>query len=198
MKRLAILIAGTALLAACQTSAPPPPPGAAMIDPNDPRFAPGFMAQAASGGQFEIQSSQLALQMSQNAAVRNFANMMIADHSRLNQAVAAAATSARLTPPAPVLLPSDQAMFDQLRAAGAGPGFDLAYKNAQITAHQNALQLMQAFAANGDVPVLRNAAAQAVPVVQMHLNQAQALPVAAVAPPPPPPAAPVGRAGERG
>ena len=197
MKRLAILIAGAAILAACQTGAPPPPPpGAAMIDPNDPRFAPGFMAQAASGGQFEIQSSQLALQMSQNAAVRNFANMMIADHSRLNQAVAAAATSARLTPPAPVLLPSDQAMFDQVRAAGAGPGFDLAYKNAQITAHQNALQLMQAFAANGDVPALRNAAAQAVPVVQMHLNQAQALPVAAVAPPalPPPPR----RAGERG
>jgi len=197
MKRLAILIAGAAILAACQTGAPPPPPpGAAMIDPNDPRFAPGFMAQAASGGQFEIQSSQLALQMSQNAAVRNFANMMIADHSRLNQAVAAAATSARLTPPAPVLLPADQAMFDQLRAAGAGPDFDLAYKNAQITAHQNALQLMQAFAANGDVPALRNAAAQAVPVVQMHLNQAQALPVAAVAPPPPPP--PPRRAGERG
>ena len=199
MKRLAILIAGAAILAACQTGAPPPPPpGAAMIDPNDPRFAPGFMAQAASGGQFEIQSSQLALQMSQNAAVRNFANMMIADHSRLNQAVAAAATSARLTPPAPVLLPADQAMFDQLRAAGAGPSFDLAYKNAQITAHQNALQLMQAFAANGDVPALRSAAAQAVPVVQMHLNQAQMLPVAPVAPPPPPPAAPVGRAGERG
>ena len=197
MKRLAILIAGAAILAACQTGAPPPPPpGAAMIDPNDPRFAPGFMAQAASGGQFEIQSSQLALQMSQNAAVRNFANMMIADHSRLNQAVAAAATSARLTPPAPVLLPPEQAMFDQVRAAGAGPGFDLAYKNAQITAHQNALQLMQAFAANGDVPALRNAAAQAVPVVQMHLNQAQALPVAAVAPPPPPP--PPRRAGERG
>jgi len=197
MKRLAILIAGAAILAACQTGAPPPPPpGAAMIDPNDPRFAPGFMAQAASGGQFEIQSSQLALQMSQNAAVRNFANMMIADHSRLNQAVAAAATSARLTPPAPVLLPADQAMFDQLRAAGAGPDFDLAYKNAQITAHQNALQLMQAFAANGDVPALRNAAAQAVPVVQMHLNQAQALPVAAVAPPAPPP--PPRRAGERG
>jgi putative membrane protein len=85
-----------------------------------------------------------------------------------------------------------------VRAAGAGPSFDLAYKNAQITAHQNALQLMQAFAANGDVPALRNAAAQAVPVVQMHLNQAQALPVAPVAQPytPPPPAP--RRAGERG
>ncbi|HEX6740223.1 MAG TPA: DUF4142 domain-containing protein [Sphingomicrobium sp.] len=198
MKRRLTILLGGALLAACQSTAPPPPPAAAMIDPNDPRLAPGFMAQAASGGQFEIQSSQLALQMSQNLAVRNFANVMIADHSRLSQALAAAATAARLTPPAPVLLPSDQAMLDQLRAAGAGPGFDLAYKNAQITAHQNALQLMQAYAAGGDVPPLRAAASQAIPTVQMHLNQAQMLPVTPVAPTQPPPAAPVGRAGERG
>ena len=198
MRKMLIAVGG-ALLAACQTTAPAPPPGAAMIDPNDPRFAPGFMAQAASGGEFEIQSSQLALQMSQNVAVRNFANMMIADHSRLNQAVAAAATAARLTPPAPVLLPADQAMLDQLRASGGGAAFDLAYKNAQVSAHQNALALMQGYATGGDVPSLRNAAAQAVPVVQMHLNQAQMLPVAPIAAPapaytPPPPR----RAGERG
>ena len=66
--------------------------------------------------------------MSQNAAVRNFANMLIADHTRLSQAVAAAATSARLTPPPPALLPPQQAMLDQLRAAGAGPDFDLAFQ----------------------------------------------------------------------
>ena len=197
MKKALILIGG-ALLAACQTSAPPPPPGAAMIDPNDPRFAPGFMAQAASGDQFEIQSGQLALQLSQNAAVRNFANMLIADHARLSQALAAAATSARLTPPAPELLPQQQAMLDQLRASGSGPSFDLAFKNAQIAAHQNALQLMQGYAASGDVPALRAAAAQAVPTIQMHLNHAQMLPVAAIAPPLPPPAPPAGRAGERG
>ena len=195
MRKIAVILAG-ALIAGCQTTPPPPPPAAAIVDPNDPRFAPGFMAQAASGGQFEILSSQLALQMSQNVAVRNFANMMIADHSRLNQAVAAAATAAGLTPPAPVLLPNDQAMLDQLRASGSGANFDLAYKNAQISGHQAALQLMQTYAAGGDVPALRNAAAQAIPVVQMHLNQAQMLPVTPLAPPPPP--MPVGQRGERG
>jgi len=197
MKKAAILLAGAALLASCQTSPPPPPPAPPVaVDPNNPLFAPAFLAQAASGGQFEIQSSQLALQMSQNPAVRNFANMMISDHSRLNQAMAAAATSAGLTPPAPVLLPPEQAMLDQLRASGGGPNFDLAYKNAQMSGHQQALTLFQNYNAGGDVPALRAAAGQAIPTIQMHLQQAQMLAVTPPPPPPPPPS--TGRAGERG
>jgi putative membrane protein len=49
------------------------------------------------------------------------------------------------------------------------------------------------------VPALRTAAGQAIPTIQMHLQQAQMLQVA-VAPPPPPPVAPPStrRAGERG
>jgi putative membrane protein len=198
MRKLAILFGGAALLAACQTNPPPPPaPPPVAVDPNNPLFAPGFLAQAGSSGQFEIQSSQLALQMSQNVAVRNFANMMIADHTRLAQAVGAAAASAGITPPPPMLLPNDQATLDQLRASEAGPNFDLAYKNAQIAGHQSALQLMQNYNANGDVPALRAAAGQAIPVIQMHLQQAQMLNVAPPAPPPPPAPMP-GRAGERG
>ena len=113
---------------------------------------PGFLAQAASGDQFEIQSSQLALQSSQSIGVRNFANLMISDHTRLSQAMGAAAASARLQPPAPVLLPAQQALLDQLRASGTGPSFDLAYKQAQIGGHQGALTLFQNYATSGDVP----------------------------------------------
>lgn len=196
MRKLAILVGGSALLVSCQTPPPPPPPpeAAPMIDPNNPLFAPGFMAQAASGDQFEIQSSQLALQMSSNPAVRNFANMLIADHARMSQAMAAAATAAGLTPPAPALLPAHQSTLDQLRTTG--PNFDAAFRGVQIGAHQQALQLMQNYAASGDVPVLRNTAQQAVPIIQSHLSQVQML---AIAPPPPPPAPPTsGRAGERG
>jgi len=55
---------------------------------------------------------------------------------------------------------------------------------------------MQNYAAGGDVPVLRNAAQQAIPIIQAHLVQAQALSVA-TAPPPPPPPSPR-QPGERG
>ncbi len=86
MKKLAILLAATTALAACATNTaddmaatePMAPAAAAAVDPNSPLAAPNYMAMAASGDQFEIQSSQMALQMSQNPAVQSFARLMIA------------------------------------------------------------------------------------------------------------------------
>ena len=197
MRTLAILLGGAVVVAACSTNPPPPPPApAAVVDPNNPLFAPGFLAQAGRANQFEIVSSQLALQASQNAAVRNYANLLISDHTRLGAQVTAAAQSAGLTMPPPILLPAQQAALDQLRAAGTGPNFDMAYRQAQIDAHTQAIQLMQNYSASGDVPALRSAAAGAIPMMQMHLQQAQML---NVAPPPPPPPVPTERGvGERG
>jgi putative membrane protein len=194
MKKLAICIAATGLVAGCNNPPPPPPVVAApMVDPNNPLFAPGYTTMAASGDQFEIQSSQLALQMSQNPAVRAFAQMLINDHMRMSQQMVATAQAAGLNPPPPVLLPQHQAMLDQLRAAPMGT-FDTAFRDAQINAHQQALTLHQNYAASGDVPALRNLAAGAVPAIQAHLTQAQSLQVWAAPPPAPAPARP----GERG
>ena len=200
MRSLAILLGGAVALAACSTTAPPPPiaPDNVTLDTSNPLMAPGYLTQAASSDQFEIQSGQLAQQMSQNQAVRNFANMLIADHTRTTQLLTTTAQSAGIAPPPPTLLPPQQAMLDQLRASGSGPSFDMAFKNAQITAHQQALQLHQNYATSGDVPALRNVASQAVPIIQMHLNQAQMLNVGMAPMAPMPAAPPVGRAGERG
>jgi putative membrane protein len=196
MLKVGLFVGGALALAACSSTPRP------MVDPNNPLFAPGYMAQAASSDQFEIQSGQLALQASQNPGVRQFANMIITDHQRSTQMVAAAAVSAHLTPPPPTMLPPQQAMLDQLRAAGTGYSFDQAFQQAQIQAHQSALALHQNYASGGDVPALRNVAGQIVPIVQMHLQAAQSLQIAAPPPPPPaappPPPPPARRAGERG
>lgn len=196
MRKLAILLGGALALAACSTTPAPPP------DINNPLFAPGFLAQAASANQFEIESAQLALQVSQSPAVRNFANVLIADHTLMGQQVAAAAAAAHVPMPAPVLLPAQQSLLNQLRATGAGPSFDMAFQQDQISAHQQGITLMQNYSTGGDVPALRTVAAQAIPVMQKHLAMAQSLQIA-VAPPPPPPPPPMApppprRAGERG
>ena len=198
MRTLAILLVGAMAVAACATNPPPPPaPPAPAVDPNNPLFAPGFLAQAASANQFEIESSQLALQASQNAAVRNYANLLISDHTRLGQQVTAAAAAGGVPMPPPGLLPAQQSALAQLQAAGTGPNFDMAYRQAQIDAHNQAIGLMQNYSASGDVPALRTAAGGAIPMMQMHLQQAQMLNVAP--PPPPPMPAPTERgAGERG
>lgn len=193
MRTLAILLGSAIALSACATTPPPP-------DLSNGMLAPGYLAQAASSDMFEVQSGQLALHASQNPAVVNFANMIIRDHTTSTQMLMAAAQSAQINPPPPFMLPEQQAMLDQLRAAGTGYNFDSVFKQEQIIAHQSALALHQGYAQGGDVPALRATAGQIVPVVQGHLAQAQAL---MVAPPPPPPPAPVttppsGERGERG
>ena len=116
----------------------------------------------------------------------------------MGQQVAAAAI-----PPASrcrhrTLLPAEQAMLDQLRAAGTGPSFDMAYQQQQIAAHQQAIQMMQNYAASGDVPALRTVAAGAIPVMQKHLAMAQALQTRAAAAASADAAPAPGHAGERG
>ena len=193
MKTIAIALSA-ALLGACAATAPPPPQ-APMVDPNNPLFAPAYLEMAASSDLFEIQSSQLALQMSQNPAVRNFANLLIAHHQAMSNNLMNAARSAGLNPPPPALMPRHQAMLDQLRAAG--PNFDMAFRDAQVAAHQEALMLHQNYASGGDVPALRTVAGAAVPIIQQHLSIAQSLQVMAPPPPPPMPATST-TVGERG
>lgn len=183
MRKLAILLGGALALAACTTTAPPP----TQADLSNPLIAPGYLAQAASSDQFEIQSGQLALQASQNPAVQSFANAIIRDHTTSTQMLMAAAQAAHVPAPAPTILPAQQAMLDQLRAAGTGPAFDQTFQQIQIQAHQQALALHQNYAQRGDVAQLRSAAAQIVPVIERHLAMAQSLQVTAPPPPPPPP-----------
>jgi putative membrane protein len=195
MKRLLIAIGTGTLLSACaSTAVAPEGPVVQAVDPSSPLAAPTYMQMAASSDLFEIQSGQLAGQMSQNPAVRGFGNLLVAHHTHTSQTMVSTAQAAGLTPPPPALLPPHQAMLDQLRAAG--PNFDVAFRDIQVQAHQQALTLHQNYASGGDHPALRTVAAAAAPIVQQHLSAAQTL---NVAPPPPPlPANTVGRAGERG
>lgn len=201
--RLLLVLAASTALAACNTTtndnmAPPADAAAPAVDPNSPLFHPTYMATSASSDQFEIQSSQLALQASQSQAVRSFANLMIAHHQATTQNLVAAAQGAGLTPPPPTLLPMHQQMLDQLRAAGTGANFDAAYKQAQIMSHQSALELQTNYAGGGDVPALRQVAAATAPVVQQHLGSAQNLNIAPMNMEQPAPAGGAARAGERG
>ena len=132
-------------------------------------------------------------------ALQSFARLLIAHHQATSANLMQAAQAAGLTPPPPTLLPPQQAILDQLRAAGTGPAFDQAFKAAQVPAHQQALDLHQNYANGGDVPALRQVAGTTVPIIQQHLTAAQNLNVVAGTemPPPPTSTAPV-QTGERG
>jgi putative membrane protein len=199
---IAAAVSAAALLGGCMTTpAADRMSAAAAMDPMSPLSAPGYMRMAASSDLFEIESSRLALQASRNEAVRQFAQMMVGDHSRTSSDMMATARQLGLQAPPPQLLPHHMEMLDRLRAASP-MDFDRAYKAEQIMAHEEALNLHRNYAQSGDTPAFRELATRAVPIVEMHWGQARNLPDYTAAPAPTYQPAPQPdtrrRAGERG
>ncbi|HUD94923.1 DUF4142 domain-containing protein [Sphingobium sp.] len=134
-----------------------------------PTDAPTYIAKAGAGDLFEIESSRAVLGKSKNAKVTEFAKMMIKQHQDSTAKVKAAAAKAKLTVPAPILLPDQQAMLDQIKTADAA-SVDTVYLRHQQTAHEAALALHQGYAETGDTPALNAAAAEIATVVKTHIG----------------------------
>jgi len=163
----ALALAGAAAPALAQTP-PPPPPAEAKTT------ADAYVKAAGASDQFEIQSSQIALQKTQNPAVRKFADMLIKHHQKTTAATVKAAQKAGLTPPPPALDPGAQPSITELQNASAAD-FDRIYLAQQVPAHQAALDLHQSYAANGDKAPLKTSARAAVPIVKQHITAAEKL-----------------------
>lgn len=150
---------------AAQTQPPPVPPAAKAQ-------AVPFLEAAGMSDVFEITSSQIALQKSQNPQVREFATEMIGHHTMTTNAALAAAKAGGVTPPPPVLDAAHRAMITELLSAGPA-NFDRVYVAQQVPSHEGALELQTAYAEGGDVASLRGAAKAAVPLVRDHLEDAR-------------------------
>jgi putative membrane protein len=124
--------------------------------------------KAAASNLFEIRSSRLALQRSRNPAVRRFARQMIADHTALTARMNAMLARNGISPPAPILDSAHRYLLRQLATTPA-PAFDRAYLSQQLNAHVQAVNLLSRYERRGANPVVRNAAANALPVVEQHL-----------------------------
>lgn len=161
---IALTLAGASAAGIAQTP-PPPPPAEAKTQ------AAAYVDAAAKSDMYEIESSKLALQKSDNAKIKLFANMMIRDHTKTTAATKAAAKKAGLNPPPPAPDAGITASLTELQNA-SGADFDRLYLAQQLPAHQAALDLHQSYAAGGDQAALRASAKAAVPIVQRHIAMA--------------------------
>jgi len=144
-------------------------PGAPAPGLAERTAAPAYASMAMSGDNYEIESSKLALETAVNPDVRAFAEMMIADHGRMDADLKAAGKAASIGNPAGTRAP-EVAMLKELRAVSKDKRERL-YVDQQVAAHEKALTLHQGYAAQGDNPGMRAVAAAAVPVVQHHLDE---------------------------
>lgn len=128
-----------------------------------------YLAMAGAGDMFEIESSKAVLETTRNAALKDFANMMVKAHTESTAKVKAAANEAGMTVPAPKLNPAQQTMLDEIKSA-QGKDRDTVYMRHQATAHAEALNLHRGYASSGDSAPLKKAAGEIAPVVQQHID----------------------------
>ncbi|VWX49638.1 DUF4142 domain-containing protein [Novosphingobium sp. 9U] len=127
-----------------------------------------YVAAAAAGDTYEIQSSQTVLQTTQDPKIRSFAQMMIQDHTKSTAKLKAAALTAKVKAK-PMLMPAQAEMIAQLKAE-TGAARDQAYVAQQKQAHSQALTIHQSYGMDGKNVALKMVANGVVPVVQHHIE----------------------------
>jgi len=139
----------------------------------DANTAAGYATNAALSDMFEIESSRIAGEKAKSQAVKDFAQMMIKEHTATTQQLQSTLQQAGLNVTPPTALDQRrQEMITQLRNASPDD-FDTLYLDQQTAAHQEALDLHQGFAENGDNPQLKQLAATIAPKVRQHLDMAR-------------------------
>lgn len=126
-----------------------------------------FIRKAAVGNEFEIESSKLALQKSQNDNIQHFAQQMVDDHGKAGEDLTATAAKANLGAPNMALDHKHQRMLDKLNAA-TGTEFDRLYLKEQVKAHDEAVSLFKDYSQHGDNDAMKSFASNTLPTLQEH------------------------------
>jgi predicted outer membrane protein/sporulation protein YlmC with PRC-barrel domain len=145
-----------------QAQADQPRPGEAIP-------ASDFVAKAAIGSMFEIQSSELVKDRTRNEQVRQFADRMIRDHRAASDRLKA--VSGNQTVPAN-LDQQHQKTLEQVRSAN-DDRIDRVYIDLQVQAHKDAVAMFDRYGQTGDDPRLKQFAQQTLPNLREHLQAAE-------------------------
>ena len=137
-----------------------------------------FVDSAAAGGIAEVETSRLALEKSSSADIKAFANMMITDHSKANDELAALAKKNDIeVPDSTTLVKQAKEKILDLR----DESFDAAYANNQVKAHEDTLELFkkEANTVTDDkvkgATELKGFAQKMLPALEKHLDMAKKL-----------------------
>ena len=135
----------------------------------------GFVNAAAVSDMYEVEAGKIALQRSNDAGVKAFAQKMVDAHTTTTNELKATLVKINATVTAPATLDDRrQGMIDELRGA-KDADFNGRYIAQQVDAHNEALTLMQGYAKSGDTKEVKVFAGKTSKAVQMHLNMANKL-----------------------
>jgi putative membrane protein len=130
-----------------------------------------FVGKAMQGSLAEVQLGQLTLQKSNNPQVKEFAQRMIDDHTKLNEQMKPVAQQLGVTVPDQISK-GDRKTIAKLQAL-SGPAYDQAYIKDMVKDHKQDLNEFQMEASSGQDQTAKDAANQGSKVIAQHLQMAQ-------------------------
>jgi putative membrane protein len=133
-----------------------------------------FAQDVLASGMFEIQSSTVALEKSDNDAIKNFARKMVHDHEEADQKLKETLKQANLPEPKYGMNAHQQDLVNRLTVE-QGPAFDRKYVEDQIKGHEEAVSLLETYSQGGDNEALRKLASALLPTIKEHLQMAEGL-----------------------
>lgn len=140
-----------------------------------PMMAADFASTIAGSDMYEIAAGKLAETMATNASCKKFGAMLVTDHGKSTAMLKTAAAAATPAVTLPTTMPAElQAKIEALKAT-KGADFDKLFVEQQKDGHEKALEALKSYAASGDAPSLKDFANKAIPVVQGHLDQLNAM-----------------------
>jgi len=131
-----------------------------------------FVDAATEAGIAEIVTGNLAMEKSQNAEIKTFAQQMVTDHTKANQKLGDIARKLDIS------VPDEATLTDKVKKMileWRDESFDKSYVNNQVDAHEKAVELFKKEAASSDKPELKAFASETLPTLEHHLEQAKAL-----------------------
>ncbi len=134
-----------------------------------------FAQKVAGSDEFEIQSSQIALQKSNNQQIKSFAQRMIDDHTKINNQLKDLLKQANMQEPSSELDSQHQAMLNKLKNE-SGTKFERTYVKDQRNGHKQAVRLLEGYSKSGTNETLKKFASDSLPIIKEHLKLAEALP----------------------
>ncbi|MEO6454374.1 MAG: DUF4142 domain-containing protein [Ginsengibacter sp.] len=145
----------------------------AMSSQMPDKDATDFVMKAGSGGMMEVELGKVAQDKAKSQRIKDFGSMMVTDHSNANDELKSIASSKNITIPSS-LMPDHQKHVDMLKNK-SGADFDKAYLSMMLDDHKKDVAEFKKASENSTDSDIKNFAAKTLPVLQKHLDSAQAI-----------------------
>ena len=156
-----------------QSSSQRPQKSASSSSMQSAPSAADFLKTVAQDNQAEIELAQLAQSKSANPQVKQYAQMLVSDHTKAQEKVTSLAKQNKIDLPSGVAA-AQSADKDRLQDL-SGASFDRAYIDAMVSNHRKAVSLFQKEASSSVASDVKSFAQTTVSTLQHHLQEAQRL-----------------------